>query len=56
MGDVVTLASRIEQMTKTLDAQILASETVWRALDPGRFTGTDLGLFDVRGRAHPVRL
>jgi class 3 adenylate cyclase len=55
-GDVVNLAARIEQMTKTFDAQLLISDAVWNALAAGRFHGEPLGPVEVRGRAAPVRL
>lgn len=55
-GDVVNLAARIEQLTKRYDAQLLVSETVWQALEPGRFEGASIGAVGVRGRAGAVHL
>ena len=55
-GDAVNLAARIENLTKQYDAQLLASEAVWEALEPGRFTGSSIGSVDVRGRAEGVHL
>ena len=55
-GDVVNLAARIEQLTKQYDAQLLVSEAVWKALEPGRFEGASIGAVDVRGRAGSVHL
>jgi adenylate cyclase len=55
-GDVVNLASRIEQMTKQYNAQVLVSEAVWDTLDAARLTAEPLGEVAVRGREEPVRL
>ncbi len=55
-GDVVNLASRIEQLTKRYDAQILLSEAVWDCLDKPGPPLESLGPTEVRGREEPVRL
>lgn len=55
-GDAVNLTARIEQMNKQFDSEVLVSESVYRALDPGRFPAEPLGSADVRGRSEPVRL
>lgn len=55
-GDAVNLAARIEQLTKRYDAQLLVSEAVWNALEPGRFSGASIGSVDVRGRAKAAHL
>jgi len=55
-GDVVNLAARIEQMNKELSSQFLISETVWKALDPGRYEAQSLGSLEVRGRAGTVHV
>ena len=55
-GDAVNLAARIEQLTKQYNAQLLVSEAVWKALEPGRFAGASIGSVDVRGRAEAVHL
>ncbi len=54
IGDVVNLAARIEQATKQFAAQLLVSEAVHRALDG--MGAEDLGLVDLKGQTHPVRL
>jgi adenylate cyclase len=54
IGDVVNLASRIEQATKQFQASLLVSEVVMKAL--GGPAGTDLGLVELKGQAAPVRL
>jgi len=55
-GDVVNLAARIEAVTKRYEAQVLASEAVWRRLDRRPARSRDLGPVAVRGRLEPVRL
>jgi len=54
IGDVVNLASRIEQATKQFNASLLVSEAVANAL--GGPAGTDLGLVEIKGQACPIRL
>ncbi len=54
IGDVVNLASRIEQATKQFQACLLVSEEVKNAL--GDNAGTDLGPVELKGQASPVRL
>lgn len=54
IGDVVNLASRIEQATKLFHAQLIVSEAVARAL-PG-LGGEDLNLVELKGQPQPVRL
>jgi adenylate cyclase len=57
IGDVVNLASRIEQATKTFGAQLLASEQVVRSLgEPTRAGAEDLGPAELKGQPGPVRL
>lgn len=57
IGDVVNLASRIEQATKTYKAQLLISATVWEKLAPlGTYQAEDLGLAELKGQAKPTRL
>ena len=55
-GDVVNLAARIEQLTKQHDAQLLVSDAVWMALEPGQFEGASIGAVDVRGRTGSAHL
>ena len=54
IGDVVNLAARIEQATKTFQAQLLVSEEVANAV-PG-IEGEDLGLVELKGQINAVRL
>jgi len=57
IGDVVNLASRIEQATKQFGAQLLVSEAVMASL--GRVEGItprDMGPVELKGQAHPVRV
>ena len=56
IGDVVNLASRIEQATKQFDARILISDTVREMLDPAQYPTEDLGLVELKGQAKPARL
>lgn len=55
IGDVVNLASRIEQATKELQARLLISEAVRRNVN-GRHAMEDLGWVDLKGQEHPARL
>jgi len=54
IGDVVNLASRIEQATKQYAACLLVSETVAKSLGGG--AGEDMGLVELKGQAQAVRL
>lgn len=57
IGDVVNLASRIEQATKQFGAQLLVSESVMASL--GGVEGIspqDFGPVELKGQAHPVRV
>jgi adenylate cyclase len=57
IGDVVNLASRIEQATKTFGAQLLASEQVVRSLGEATRSGAeDLGPVELKGQPAPVRV
>jgi adenylate cyclase len=56
IGDVVNLASRIESLNKTYHSQVLVSDVVWNATEGIEYTGEDIGLIDIRGRAGDVRL
>jgi len=56
IGDVVNLASRLEQATKEFHARLLISEAVHRSLD-GTISGVeDLGLVELKGQTNPARL
>jgi adenylate cyclase len=54
IGEVVNLAARIEQVTKTFQAQLLISGEVAQAI--GGPSGEDLGLVELKGHAQPLRL
>lgn len=54
IGDVVNLAARIEQATKTYQARLLVSEAVYQALSDE--AGEDVGLVELKGQAKPTRL
>ncbi len=56
MGDVVNVASRIEQLNKQFDAHVLLSEAVYRELPQEMRNLTDLGPVKVKGRAGEVRI
>ena len=57
IGDVVNLASRIEQANKTLAAQLLVSEAVAKVVGvDGEFAAEDMGLVELKGQPQPVRL
>ena len=54
IGDVVNLASRIEQATKQFQADLIVSEAVVQSLaEPA---GEDLGLVELKGQPRPIRL
>ena len=53
IGDAVNVASRIEGLTKTLDADILVSESTWK-LAEGRFRGERLAEQKIKGRSEAV--
>lgn len=54
IGDVVNLASRIEQLNKNYSSQLLISEDVWSKLSG--YSGESLGEVLVKGREKPVRI
>lgn len=56
IGDVVNLASRLEQATKELHARLLVSEAVRRNLDAATMEVEDLGLVELKGQPHPARV
>lgn len=56
IGDTVNLAARIEQMTKQLDAQVLASQSVVSALTGTTHNAEPLGEVAVRGREAPLNV
>lgn len=56
IGDVVNLASRIEQMNKKYNSTLLVSEEVWHAIEKSTYTTEDLGTVDIRGHAGTVHI
>jgi adenylate cyclase len=56
IGDVVNLASRIEQLNKTYGSRILVSREVWSAIENGEFRAEDLGAVDIRGHSGAVQI
>lgn len=55
-GNVVILASRIEQLSKQYGAQILFSEEVRERIDRGKEEAVGLGSVTVKGRETPASL
>ena len=57
IGDVVNLASRIEQANKPLGSSLLVSEAVAKIVGTGgEFATADMGEVELKGQRHPVRL
>jgi adenylate cyclase len=56
IGDVVNLASRIEQLNKTYNSQVLVSDVAWKTIEDNEYIGEDIGMIDIRGHAGGVRL
>ncbi|MBN2078269.1 MAG: adenylate/guanylate cyclase domain-containing protein [Spirochaetes bacterium] len=56
IGDVVNLASRIEQLNKSFGSQVLISEAVWRTVSESFPEGRDLGDVEIRGHQGTVRI
>jgi adenylate cyclase len=56
IGDVVNVASRLEQATKELHARLLISEAVRRSLDGAISRVEDLGLVSLKGQPAPARV
>lgn len=54
IGDTVNLASRLEQLTKTYPARLIASEAMVAGLGDKSGTATPLGAVPVKGYAEPV--
>jgi adenylate cyclase len=55
-GDVVNLASRIEQLNKEFNTQLLISETVWQAVREQWPHAASLGRVPIRGHEDTVEL
>jgi adenylate cyclase len=56
IGDVVNLASRIEQLNKKYGSRLLVSEEVWNAVEKSTYATEDLGSVDIRGHAGTVHI
>jgi adenylate cyclase len=56
IGDVVNLASRLEQATKEFQARLLISEAVHRNLDAVMSGIEDLGPVELKGQPNPARV
>ncbi|MBL1213928.1 MAG: adenylate/guanylate cyclase domain-containing protein [Ignavibacteriae bacterium] len=55
-GNTVILASRIEQLNKTYNSQVLISEEVLNELNITGFQNTPLGEVEVKGREKPINI
>jgi adenylate cyclase len=55
-GNVVILASRLEQLNKKYDSSILISKEVYDKIDQGLVTTLDLGPVNVKGRQKPIEV
>ena len=55
-GNTVILASRIEQLNKKYDSEILISKEVLEQLDSSQLKMEDLGTTIMKGRAEPIQL
>ncbi len=56
IGDVVNLASRIEQLNKQFGSRMLVSESVWNAAGEDQHAGTPMGQVHVKGRQAPIQI
>src|SRR5215471_2509178 len=56
IGDVVNLASRIEQLNKQFGSQILISESVWNAAGETTDAVIPMGEVKVKGRETPIQV
>jgi adenylate cyclase len=56
IGDVVNLASRLEQLNEQFGSQLLVSDIVLDRLDTPREGATAHGAVPVKGREHPVQV
>jgi adenylate cyclase len=55
IGDVVNVASRIEQLNKQFGSQLLISEAVWQEVSD-KFNATPMGAVQVKGREAPIQV
>jgi len=56
IGDVVNVASRIEQLNKQFGSQLLISEIVWRDVSENFRDATPIGAVQVKGREAPIQV
>ncbi len=56
IGDVVNLASRIEQLNKKFGSHILVSDSVWNAAGERGDSGTPMVEVQVKGREAPIQI
>lgn len=56
IGDVVNLASRIEQLNKKYNSTLLVSEEVWLSIEKSSYNTEDLGTVDIRGHSGTVHI
>ncbi len=56
IGDTVNTASRIEHLTRDIDAEIIVSQTVYEKVKDGRFKFEYIGEYKVKGKDEPLRL
>ncbi|HEY9840983.1 MAG: adenylate/guanylate cyclase domain-containing protein, partial [Candidatus Sericytochromatia bacterium] len=56
IGDVVNVASRIEQLNKQFGSQLLISETVWESLDQAFPDAIPHDPIPIRGRREAIRI
>jgi adenylate cyclase len=56
IGDVVNLASRIEQLNKQFGSQFLISETVWKVALDSLNDALPMGAVQVKGRQAPIQI
>jgi adenylate cyclase len=56
IGDVVNLASRIEQLNKQFNTNLLISESVWELINNNDIKAESVGVVTVKGREQPVNI
>ena len=56
IGDVVNLASRLEQLNKEYGTSLLASDSVVGGMDPEAMQASPIGPVNIRGRTHAVEV
>ena len=56
IGDVVNMASRIEQLNKQYGSTVLISDEVFKSIEKSSYQFQDLGTVDIRGHAGTVHV